>query len=200
MMTETWLGNEERLSIPNFDCCVQFKRPGHRAAVVAIYRKLNNSHVVTPHMNIIYRQANGLGGPPPKCLSGPPVDRDQLNVTPVIKARMRKGRIEAFTTGSPHTNTIVITAEIGSGFVTRYDLAPFRCNLVSTCAAPLQTEASMGGVKNSSTSGRRDPKCPSVRRLHMVRKDTGIPNEGATCAWMAADEAVGCTWAFLTMW
>ncbi|GFX90508.1 uncharacterized protein TNCV_4335121 [Trichonephila clavipes] len=34
----------------------------------------------------------------------------------------------------------------------------------------------------------------------MIRKDTGAPNEGATCAWMAADEAVGCTPAFLTMW
>ncbi|GFW24829.1 uncharacterized protein TNCV_1960941 [Trichonephila clavipes] len=34
----------------------------------------------------------------------------------------------------------------------------------------------------------------------MVREDTGAPNEGATSAWMAADEAVSCTRAFLTMW
>ncbi|GFS52925.1 uncharacterized protein TNCV_330781 [Trichonephila clavipes] len=34
----------------------------------------------------------------------------------------------------------------------------------------------------------------------MVREDTGAPSESATCAWMAADEAVGCTRAFLTMW
>ncbi|GFW90086.1 uncharacterized protein TNCV_3485381 [Trichonephila clavipes] len=40
----------------------------------------------------------------------------------------------------------------------------------------------------------------SPRRLRMVRKDTGAPSEGATCAWMVADEAVGCTRAFLTMW
>ncbi|GFX30772.1 uncharacterized protein TNCV_1181501 [Trichonephila clavipes] len=33
----------------------------------------------------------------------------------------------------------------------------------------------------------------------MVREDTRIPNEGATCAWMSADKAVGCTRAFLTM-
>ncbi|GFU16386.1 hypothetical protein NPIL_269491, partial [Nephila pilipes] len=26
----------------------------------------------------------------------------------------------------------------------------------------------------------------------MVREDTGPPSESATCAWMAADEAVGC--------
>ncbi|GFX12006.1 uncharacterized protein TNCV_2997901 [Trichonephila clavipes] len=34
----------------------------------------------------------------------------------------------------------------------------------------------------------------------MVRKDTGNPSDDATCAWMAADEAVGCTRVFLTMW
>ncbi|GFW42867.1 uncharacterized protein TNCV_734001, partial [Trichonephila clavipes] len=34
----------------------------------------------------------------------------------------------------------------------------------------------------------------------MVREDTGAPNEGSTCAWRAADEAVGCSRAFLMMW
>ncbi|GFU18880.1 uncharacterized protein TNCV_1086091 [Trichonephila clavipes] len=34
----------------------------------------------------------------------------------------------------------------------------------------------------------------------MVREDTGVPSEGATCAWMAANEAVGCARTFLTMW
>ncbi|GFU97276.1 uncharacterized protein TNCV_660001 [Trichonephila clavipes] len=34
----------------------------------------------------------------------------------------------------------------------------------------------------------------------MVREDTGTPFVGATCAWMAADEAVGYMRAFLTMW
>ncbi|GFW33812.1 hypothetical protein TNCV_3588981 [Trichonephila clavipes] len=55
----------------------------------------------------------------------------------------------------PHTNTIVITAEIESGFslslslslsrarVAYDDLVPFHCNPVSVCVAPLQTEASM---------------------------------------------------------
>ncbi|GFT89503.1 hypothetical protein TNCV_4387651 [Trichonephila clavipes] len=38
MLAETWLDNDECVSIPNFDCCVQFKRPGHRIAGVAIYR------------------------------------------------------------------------------------------------------------------------------------------------------------------
>ncbi|GFT75084.1 uncharacterized protein TNCV_2244631 [Trichonephila clavipes] len=33
----------------------------------------------------------------------------------------------------------------------------------------------------------------------MVREDTGAPNDSGTCAWMAADEAVGCTRALLTM-
>ncbi|GFV51924.1 uncharacterized protein TNCV_1322771 [Trichonephila clavipes] len=30
-------------------------------------------------------------------------------------------------------------------------------------------------------------------------KTQGPPNEGATCSWMAANEAIGCTCAFLTM-
>ncbi|GFW90091.1 uncharacterized protein TNCV_3485431 [Trichonephila clavipes] len=34
----------------------------------------------------------------------------------------------------------------------------------------------------------------------MVREDTGAISKGATCAWMVADEIVGCTRAFLTMW
>ncbi|GFX63359.1 uncharacterized protein TNCV_3619621 [Trichonephila clavipes] len=43
-------------------------------------------------------------------------------------------------------------------------------------------------------------KCPSARWLLMAREDTGAPSEGVTCAWMAADEAVGCMRAFLMMW
>ncbi|GFS67226.1 uncharacterized protein TNCV_2902391 [Trichonephila clavipes] len=104
-----------------------------------------------------------------------------------------------FTTGSPHTNTIGITAEIESEFVAKDDLAPFRCSPVSFCAAPLQTEASIGGVKESTGNGHRDPKRPSARRLRMVREDTGASSDGATCAWMVADVAVGCTRAFLTI-
>ncbi|GFV28126.1 uncharacterized protein TNCV_678141 [Trichonephila clavipes] len=56
------------------------------------------------------------------------------------------------------------------------------------------------GVKGSTRNGRHDPKCPSARCLRMVREDTGAPSEGATCDWMAVDEAVGCTRAFFTMW
>ncbi|GFW27180.1 uncharacterized protein TNCV_94061 [Trichonephila clavipes] len=55
------------------------------------------------------------------------------------------------------------------------------------------------GVKGNTRNGRH-PKCPSARHLRMAREDTGAPNEGATCSWMAADGAVGCTRAFLTMW
>ncbi|GFS59050.1 uncharacterized protein TNCV_69481 [Trichonephila clavipes] len=56
------------------------------------------------------------------------------------------------------------------------------------------------GVKGSTHNRRRDPKCSSDRRLRIIREDTGAPNEGATCAWMEADEEVECTRAFLTMW
>ncbi|GFW66611.1 uncharacterized protein TNCV_1370441 [Trichonephila clavipes] len=34
----------------------------------------------------------------------------------------------------------------------------------------------------------------------MDREDTGGPSEGVTFAWMAADEAVGSTRAFLTIY
>ncbi|GFU88059.1 uncharacterized protein TNCV_1336281 [Trichonephila clavipes] len=102
-----------------------------------------------------------------------------------------KAGLRAFTTGSPHTNTIVITAEIESGFVTKDDLAPFPCSQVSSCMAPLKRRRRWMSVKGSTSNRRRDPKCPSARRLHMVREDTGALGEGATCAWMAADEAVG---------
>ncbi|GFW79120.1 uncharacterized protein TNCV_3631511 [Trichonephila clavipes] len=57
------------------------------------------------------------------------------------------------------------------------------------------------GVKGSTRNGHHDDaKCPSARRLRMVREDTGAPSEGVTCAGMVADEAVGCTRAFLRMW
>ncbi|GFX20865.1 transposable element Tcb1 transposase [Trichonephila clavipes] len=49
------------------------------------------------------------------------------------------------------------------------------------------------GVKGSTRDGCHDPKCPSARRFRMVREDTGASSEGATGAWMAADEAVVCT-------
>ncbi|GFV35379.1 uncharacterized protein TNCV_3204111 [Trichonephila clavipes] len=58
MLSETWLDSDERVSIPNFDRCVQFKRPDRRAAGVAIHRKQKNSHAVTPHMNITYQQVD----------------------------------------------------------------------------------------------------------------------------------------------
>ncbi|GFX57205.1 uncharacterized protein TNCV_2964841 [Trichonephila clavipes] len=112
-----------------------------------------------------------------------------------------KGRIEAFTTGSPHTNTIAINYEIESGFVAKDDLVPFRYSPVSSCVLPLQTRRRRWvSVKGSTRYGHRGLKCPLVRRLRMVREDTRVSNEDATCAWVAADEAVGCTRAFLTMW
>ncbi|GFW04125.1 uncharacterized protein TNCV_2668901 [Trichonephila clavipes] len=49
--------------------------------------------------------------------------------------------IEAFTTGSPHTNTITITAKIESGFVAKDNLVPFHYSPVSSWVAQLN-----GGV------------------------------------------------------
>ncbi|GFT11114.1 uncharacterized protein TNCV_1084661 [Trichonephila clavipes] len=55
------------------------------------------------------------------------------------------------------------------------------------------------GIKGSTCNRCHDQKCPSARRLRMAREDTLASSEGATNAWMAADEAVGCTRVFLTM-
>ncbi|GFX99119.1 uncharacterized protein TNCV_2493001 [Trichonephila clavipes] len=90
---------------------------------------------------------------------------------------------------------IVITAEIESGFVAKYDLVPFRCSPVSSCAAPLQTEAS----RAAHVMGAMIPNVLQPGAVVWFEK-TGAPSDGATCAWMAADEALGCTRAFLTMW
>ncbi|GFV12250.1 uncharacterized protein TNCV_1537461 [Trichonephila clavipes] len=46
---------------------------------------------------------------------------------------------------------VVITAEIESGFIAKDDLVPFRCSSISSCVAPLQTEASMGGRQGQHT-------------------------------------------------
>ncbi|GFS93819.1 DUF4817 domain-containing protein [Trichonephila clavipes] len=45
----------------------------------------------------------------------------------------------------------------------------------------------------NSLAVHRDAKCPSAKRIRMIREDTGALSEGATCAWMAADETAGCT-------
>ncbi|GFX72348.1 uncharacterized protein TNCV_1253021 [Trichonephila clavipes] len=92
-----------------------------------------------------------------------------------------KFRIEAFTTGSPHTNTIVITAKIESGFVL-LKMTWFHSTAVQIPRAWLHSKwmRRWVGVKGSTHNGCRDPKCPSARRLRMGREDTGGSNEGAT--------------------
>ncbi|GFV06746.1 uncharacterized protein TNCV_1611591 [Trichonephila clavipes] len=109
--------------------------------------------------------------------------------------------IEAFTTESPNANTIVITAEIESGFSSlKTTWFHFAAVQFPRARHHSKRRRQWVGVKGSSRNGRRDPKCPLARCLRMVREDTGAPGEGATCAWMANDEAVGCTHAFLWMW
>ncbi|GFY12378.1 hypothetical protein TNCV_284811 [Trichonephila clavipes] len=64
--------------------------------------------------------------------------------------------MEAFTTGSSHTNVIVITAEIESGCARVAKDDPFRCSPVSSCVAPLQTEVSMGGCQRQHKGDQGD--------------------------------------------
>ncbi|GFX12007.1 uncharacterized protein TNCV_2997911 [Trichonephila clavipes] len=75
------------------------------------------------------------------------------SITPPVGAACRC-KAKAGLRRSPrglHTNTIVITAEIESGFVVKDDMVPLRCSPVSSCVAPLQTEASMGGCQGQHT-------------------------------------------------
>ncbi|GFX53358.1 uncharacterized protein TNCV_2945981 [Trichonephila clavipes] len=105
-----------------------------------------------------------------------------------------------FTTGSPHKNTIAITAEIDLDLSLKTNW--FNSTAVQFPRTQHHSKRRRGwvGVKGSTRNGRRDPKCPSARRLRMVRENTRAPSEDATSALMAADEAVGCARAFLTIW
>ncbi|GFT46369.1 uncharacterized protein TNCV_3127161 [Trichonephila clavipes] len=85
---------------------------------------------------------------------------------------------------------IVITGEIESEFVAKDDLVPFRCSPVSLFTAPLQTVASRVA----------HVMCPAITNVLQPGAFIWFDSEGATCVWMAAFEAAGCTHAFLTMW
>ncbi|GFU73351.1 uncharacterized protein TNCV_4731681 [Trichonephila clavipes] len=57
-----------------------------------------------------------------------------------------------------------------------------------------------GATLNGGVDGWLSRAAVIPNALRMVQEDTGTPNEATTCAWRAADEAVGCTRAFLIMW
>ncbi|GFX11085.1 uncharacterized protein TNCV_4503001 [Trichonephila clavipes] len=103
--------------------------------------------------------------------------------------------------GSNSVDTILChPSRIESGFSAKDDLFPFRCSQFSRARQHSKQRRRWLNVKDSTLNGHRDDTYPSARCRRMVREDIGTPNEGATCAWEVADEAVGCTRAFLTMW
>ncbi|GFU26826.1 uncharacterized protein TNCV_4540971 [Trichonephila clavipes] len=124
-------------------------------------------------------------------------DAEQLRYTP---PHWSCTGIEVFTTGSPHTNTIVNTDEIESGIVTKDDLVPFRCSQFPPARHHSKRRLQWVGVKDITRNRYHDLEYPSARDLRMVREDTGAPNEGTIYAWIAAYEAVECTRAFIMMW
>ncbi|GFW45313.1 uncharacterized protein TNCV_4734201 [Trichonephila clavipes] len=79
-------------------------------------------------------------------------------------------------------------------------LVPSRCSPVSSCAVPLQTEASMGGCQGQHTLWALQSQMSFSQAPSYGSRRRRASSEGATCAWMVADEAVGRTRAFLTMW
>lgn len=53
LLTETWLDNDENVSIPNFTCVVKYKRPNIRAGGVAIYHnECDALNIDTPHFHM----------------------------------------------------------------------------------------------------------------------------------------------------
>ncbi|GFU71499.1 uncharacterized protein TNCV_1672951 [Trichonephila clavipes] len=101
--------------------------------------------------------------------------------------------------GSPQTNTIVITAVIKSKFIAKDDLVPFQCSPVSSCAVPFQTETSIVYRPGQHRNWAPRSQISFARCLRMVREHTGAYIKGSTCVSIAADDAVVCTRAFLTM-
>ncbi|GFX93449.1 hypothetical protein TNCV_1093891 [Trichonephila clavipes] len=90
--------------------------------------------------------------------------------------------------GISHTNTIVITAEIESGFVTKDDLVPFHCSPVSSCAAPLLTGASMGPTEIDTGSYKEDLPTRIINTLADITSTPDLLNVSNNPAYVD----VGC--------
>ncbi|GFV51889.1 ATP-dependent DNA helicase [Trichonephila clavipes] len=62
VLSETWLGNESYISIPNFKCIVKYKRPNTRAGGVAIYQNSSDAvNIITPSMECSVSQSDIYG-------------------------------------------------------------------------------------------------------------------------------------------
>ncbi|GFW49370.1 ATP-dependent DNA helicase [Trichonephila clavipes] len=62
VLSETWLGNESDISIPNFNCIVKYKRPNTRAGGVAIYQNSSDAvNIITPSMECSVSQSDIYG-------------------------------------------------------------------------------------------------------------------------------------------
>ncbi|GFX14580.1 ATP-dependent DNA helicase [Trichonephila clavipes] len=62
VLSETSLGNESDISIPNFNCIVKNKRPNTRAEGVAIYQNSSDAvNIITPSMECSVNQSDIYG-------------------------------------------------------------------------------------------------------------------------------------------
>ncbi|GFX47121.1 uncharacterized protein TNCV_2746981 [Trichonephila clavipes] len=69
------------------------------------------------------------------------------------------------------------------------------------CGTTLNRDVDGWASRAAHVMGTAIPNVLQICAFIMVRKDTGSPHsENATCAWMVAGKAVGCTRAFLTMY
>ncbi|GFY05090.1 ATP-dependent DNA helicase [Trichonephila clavipes] len=62
VLSETWLGNERNISIPNFNCIVKYKRPNTRAGGVVIYQNSSDAvNIRTPSRECSVSQSDIYG-------------------------------------------------------------------------------------------------------------------------------------------
>ncbi|GFV48452.1 ATP-dependent DNA helicase [Trichonephila clavipes] len=58
VLSETWLGNESDISVPNFNCIVKNKRPNMKAGGVAMYQNSSDTvNITTPSMECSVSQS-----------------------------------------------------------------------------------------------------------------------------------------------
>ncbi|GFY38444.1 integrase catalytic domain-containing protein [Trichonephila inaurata madagascariensis] len=156
MLAETWLGNDERLSIPNFDCCVQFKRPSHRAAGVA--RDLSQTEqltcCVTPHIDIIYRQTSGLA---------------IVGIwSPVLNIYVR-GKVILDSASQSHFMTLQFASKLG---LEKKRKNPRNFLIVSTITDFVPSTQPNFRIKNFNDMNRSilaDPSFDETGKIHMIK-------------------------------
>ncbi|GFT50590.1 hypothetical protein TNCV_551801 [Trichonephila clavipes] len=76
-------------------------------------------------------------------------------------------------------------------FVVEDELVQLRCSPIRHARHHSKRRHQWMGVIGTTLNGCRDTRCPSARRLEMVREDTWVLNKRAAYVWTAVNEAIG---------